>query len=176
MDNTYMTSLIIREMKIKTTVRYHFTLFRMLWWYFDANLLQSCLTLCDPMDYSLPGSSVHGILWTIILEWVAISFSRGSSWPRDLFRMAIIKKSTNNKYWTGIKKREPLYTICRNISWCSHYGEQYRVSLKTKHRATIWSYDSTPGLVPKENHDSKRYMYPSVHSSNIYNSQDKKTT
>ena len=33
---------------------------------------QSCLTLCDPMDYSLPGSSVHGILWARILEWVAI--------------------------------------------------------------------------------------------------------
>ena len=37
-------------------------------------------TLCDPMDYSLPGSSVHGILQARILEWVAISFSWGSSW------------------------------------------------------------------------------------------------
>ena len=43
----------------------------------------SCLTLCDPMDCSLSGSSVHGILQARILEWVAISFSRGSSWPRD---------------------------------------------------------------------------------------------
>ena len=40
-------------------------------------------TLCDPMDYSPPGSSVHGILLAKILEWVAISFSRGSSPPRD---------------------------------------------------------------------------------------------
>ena len=40
---------------------------------------QSCLTLCDPMDYSPLGSSVHGILQARILEWVAISFSRGSS-------------------------------------------------------------------------------------------------
>ena len=39
--------------------------------------------LCDPMDCSLPGSSVHGILHARILEWVAIPFSRGSSWPRD---------------------------------------------------------------------------------------------
>ena len=38
---------------------------------------------CDPMDCSPPGSSVHGILQAKILEWVAISFSRGSSWPRD---------------------------------------------------------------------------------------------
>ena len=38
---------------------------------------QSCLTLCNPMDCSLPGSSVHGILQARLLEWVAISFSRG---------------------------------------------------------------------------------------------------
>ena len=38
---------------------------------------QSCPTLCDPMGYSSPGSSVHGILKAIILEWVAMPFSRG---------------------------------------------------------------------------------------------------
>ena len=43
----------------------------------------SCVWLCDPMDYSLPGFSVHEILQTRTLEWVAIPFSRGSSWPRD---------------------------------------------------------------------------------------------
>ena len=44
-----------------------------------AKLLQSCLTLCNPMDCSLPGSSVYGILQARTLEWVAISFSKGSS-------------------------------------------------------------------------------------------------
>ena len=44
---------------------------------------QSCPTLCDSMDCSPPSSSVHGILQARILEWVAIPFSRGSSWPRD---------------------------------------------------------------------------------------------
>ena len=44
---------------------------------------ESCLTLWDPMDCSLPGSSVHGILQARILEWGAISFSRRSSQPRD---------------------------------------------------------------------------------------------
>ena len=44
---------------------------------------QSCLTFCDTMDCSSPGSSVHGILQVRILEWVAIPFHRGSSWPRD---------------------------------------------------------------------------------------------
>ena len=43
---------------------------------------QSCPTLCDPVDYSLPGSSAHGILQARILEWVATPFSRGSSQPR----------------------------------------------------------------------------------------------
>ena len=42
-----------------------------------------CPTLCDPMDCSLPGSSVHGISQARILQWVAIFFSRGSSQPRD---------------------------------------------------------------------------------------------
>ena len=44
---------------------------------------QSCLTLCDPMDCSTPGSSVHGILQASMLEWVAMPFPRGSSQPRD---------------------------------------------------------------------------------------------
>ena len=45
--------------------------------------LQSCLTLCDPLDCSPPGSSVHGILQARILEWVAMPSSRGSSWPKN---------------------------------------------------------------------------------------------
>ena len=44
---------------------------------------QACPTVCEPMDCSPPGSSVHWILQARILEWVAISFSRGSSRPRD---------------------------------------------------------------------------------------------
>ena len=44
---------------------------------------QSCLTLCNPTDCSLPGFSVHGILQARILEWIAIPFSRGTSQPRN---------------------------------------------------------------------------------------------
>ena len=43
----------------------------------ESEVVQLCLTLCDPVDCSPPGSSVHGILQARILEWVAISFSRG---------------------------------------------------------------------------------------------------
>ena len=57
-------------------------------WCVYAKSLQSCLTLCDPVDCSLPGSSVHGILHTGILERVTISFSRGSYRPRDLTRVS----------------------------------------------------------------------------------------
>ena len=51
---------------------------------------QLCLTLCDPMDCGPPSSSVYGILQARILEWVAISFSRGSSRPRDWTRVSCI--------------------------------------------------------------------------------------
>ena len=49
----------------------------------ESLVVQPCLTLCDPMDCSPPGSSVHGIFQARVLEWVAIFFSRGSSQPRD---------------------------------------------------------------------------------------------
>ena len=50
---------------------------------------QSCPTLCDPMDCSLPGSSVHGILQARIMEWVAISFSKSES--EDALRIERVK-------------------------------------------------------------------------------------
>ena len=55
-----------------------------------SEVAQSCLTLCDPMDCSLPGSSLHGILQARILEWIAISFSRGSSRLRDQTQVSCI--------------------------------------------------------------------------------------
>ena len=48
-----------------------------------SEVAQTCPTLCDPVDCSPPGSSIHGILQARILEWVAIPSSRGSSQPRD---------------------------------------------------------------------------------------------
>ena len=55
-----------------------------------AQSLQSCLSLCNPMDCSPPGSSVYGILQARILEWVAISSSGGSSWPKDWTRVSCV--------------------------------------------------------------------------------------
>ena len=49
----------------------------------ESEVAQSCLTLCNPMDFSLPGSSIQGVFQARILEWVAISLSKWSSRPRD---------------------------------------------------------------------------------------------
>ena len=65
---------------------------------------QSCPSLCDPMDYSLPGSSVHGILQARILEWVAILFSRGSSRPRYKTQVSHI----SGRFFTVRATREAL--------------------------------------------------------------------
>ena len=53
-------------------------------------VIQSRLTLCEPKDCSPPGSSVHGISQARILEWVAVSFSRGSSQPGDRTQVSCI--------------------------------------------------------------------------------------
>ena len=56
----------------------------------ESEVAQSCLTPCDPMDCSLSGSSVHGIFQARVLEWIAISFSRGSSQTRKQNRVSCI--------------------------------------------------------------------------------------
>ena len=56
----------------------------------ESEVAQSCPTLCNPVDCSLPDSSLRGILQARILEWVAISFSRGSSQPRDRIQVSHI--------------------------------------------------------------------------------------
>ena len=59
-----------------------------------TQLLQSSLILCDPMDYSLPASSIHGILQARILEWVAMPSSRESCQPRDQTHIPRIARQT----------------------------------------------------------------------------------
>ena len=71
---------------------------------------QSCLTLCDPLDCILPGSSVHRILQASILDCVAIPFSMGSSWPRDPIRVFHI----SGRFFTVWTTGKP---HCRLVSW-----------------------------------------------------------
>ena len=99
---------------------------------------QSCPTLCDSMDYSLLGSSVHGISQARILEWVAIPFSRGSSQPKD--RTLVFYMGRRILYhWTSREVHYYCYDYyylqwillfaTRNPGGCTffhpHYGECY---------------------------------------------------
>ena len=77
---------------------------------------QSCLTFCDPMDCSPPGSSVHGILQARILEWVSVHFSRGSSWTRDRTRVSCVA----GRFFTVWATRK---TWCTNI--CTYLVHVY---------------------------------------------------
>ena len=70
-----------------------------------AKSFQSCPTLCDPMDCSPPGSSVHGILQARMLEWAAMPSSRGSSWPRDQTHVSYVS-------WVSNIHRQVLYHQC----------------------------------------------------------------
>ena len=66
--------------------------------------VQSCLTLCDPMGCSPPGSSVHGILQAGIPEWAAISSSRRSSWPRKWTHISCLLHCTQILYHWAIRE------------------------------------------------------------------------
>ena len=92
-------------------------------------------------------------------------------------RMDIIKKSTNSKCWRGCGKRKTLLHPWWECNWCSHYGNEYGGSLKTKNRATLWSSNSLGIYLEKtKSLIQKRYMHPSIHCSTVYNSQDMEAT
>ena len=65
-----------------------------------CSVAQSCPTLSNPMDCRTPDSSVHGILQTRILEWVAMASSRGSSWPRDWTGVSCISYNAGSFFIT----------------------------------------------------------------------------
>ena len=109
---------------------------------------QSWLTLCDPLDCSLPGSSVHGILQDRILEWAAISFSRKSSWIRDqswvsciaggffaiwAIREALwIPKLTSNSIWLKwnlLKSHQHLSSSQRSLAQCLVHPSTPEISI-----------------------------------------------
>ena len=80
---------------------------------------QSCPTLCDPMDCSPPGFSVHGILQARVLEWVAISFSRGSSQPKDQTHISCISYNGRQIFTTShlVQTSDPMYCddLCKDF-------------------------------------------------------------
>ena len=89
-----------------------------------SSVTQSCLTLCDPMDCILPGSSVHGTFQARILEYVAISFSRDFSWPRNQTLVSCIS-CTAGRFFTA-----DIYTfIFFSFVYCGLNPVQYWVDL-----------------------------------------------
>ena len=87
---------------------------------------QLCLTLCNPMDCSMPSSSVCGTSQARILEWVAISFSRGSFWPRDQTRVSYVGRQI--LYHLSISVR-----ICDlSLKKCFFFFSKYPLGAKSK--------------------------------------------
>ena len=70
----------------------------------------------------------------------------------------------------GVEKREHSCTVRGNVNWYSHYGRQYRDSLKNWNKTTIWPNNPTPRHILWGNQNWKRHMYPLVHCNTIYNS------
>ena len=93
----------------------------------ESEVAQSCLTLCNPMAYSPPGSSIHGILQARILEWVAISFSRGSSQPRDWTHVSCIVGRRFNLWATkeGRRRKEQ-----KKMRWLDGITDSMDMSLR----------------------------------------------
>ena len=110
----------------------------------ESEVTQLCPTLCDPMDYILPGSSIHGIFQTRILEWVAISFPRGSSQHRDWTQ---VSHSVGSRFtvWAKMLSRLIITFLPRSkcvlISWLQSPSAAILESPKTK--SEIWEYQTT---------------------------------
>ena len=123
---------------------------------------QSCLTLCNPMGCSLPGSSVHGILQARILEWVAMPFSRGSSQCRDWTYVS----HNAGRFFTAWATREARKTLDLGIC-CTLYLKCWSL-LKIYWSLTIyilvsllfWDYFSITHIIPiHRNHKDKFFKH-----------------
>ena len=84
-----------------------------------SEVTQSCPILCNLVDCSLPGFSVPGILQARILEWVTISFSRGSSWPRVWTRVSCVGGRCFNLWSTREAPNQPPTQPSQGLALCS---------------------------------------------------------
>ena len=118
----------------------------------EVLVTQSCPTLCDPMDCSPPGSSVHGILQARILEWVAIPFARGSCWSRDQNQISCIA----GRFFIIWATREVPEGYLVKLGWVSYPGPN--VLLLNFHCLTsglelrLWAAQGHPGLFKGQEH------------------------
>ena len=116
-----------------------------------AKLLQSCLTLCDPIDGSPPGFPVPGILQAWTLEWVAISFSNAWKWKVKVKLLSCVRifmtpwtaayqappsmGFSRQKYWSGV----PLPSLVKGVplSYFTHEGLELRFEFESWHTHLI---------------------------------------
>ena len=98
-----------------------------------AKLLQLCLTLCDSMDCSLPGSSVYGILQARILEWVAMPSFRGSSQSRDWIQVSCIAGGFFT-FWANREAQSPLSVQFLRLTLKSPSSENQQGSAFESHK------------------------------------------
>ena len=104
-----------------------------------SEVAQSCPTLCNPMDCGLQGSSVHVIFQARVLEWVAISSSRGSSWPRDWTQVYCIAgrcftiRVTRELVWRFLKRTKNRTTISsvQSRSWVQLFATPWAAAHQT---------------------------------------------
>ena len=131
---------------IQTTILYTFIcrwtirLFPCLKW---SEVVQSYPTLCDPMDCSLPGSSVHGIFQARVLEWVAISFSRGSAQPRVQTQ---VSHTTGRRFTIWATREAPRFP-CFDV-WAIVNSATLNIELQVSFQIRVLSgYMSKVGLL-----------------------------
>ena len=77
--------------------------------------------------------------------------SHQSEWP-------LLKSPQITNVGEGVEKRKPSNTVGGNVNWCSHKENSMKVSLKTKNTVATWSSNLTPGDIPRENYNLKRYI------------------
>ena len=141
----------------------------------ESEFAQSCLTLCDPMDCSLPGSSVRGIFQARVLERVAVSFSRRFSQPRDRTQVSHIAGGIFTSWVT--REAEPKF-ICWDFSPNSfvdselglRYGES-PLSFSTKHsfgRPLNQNGELFVVVVVFLLQVTKSSLYPNTHKGNYW--------
>jgi len=109
----------------------------------ESEVAQSCPTLSDPMDCSLPGSSIHGIFQARVLEWGAIAFSSKFVQPLSKKIMKVPQKTKN------------------------------RITILSSNPTSGYIASSVQSrYIARQNYNPKRHMHPCVHSSTIHNSQN----
>ena len=94
----------------------------------ESEVTQSCPTLRDPMECSLPGSSVHGIFQARVLEWATISFSRGSFRPRDRNRVPALQTDALPSETPGKPTSRTLGAFFMQLTFYSNHSKPLETS------------------------------------------------